>query len=244
MKKTIVFLTLVLVVSSVKAQSITASLVQVYTHTNAVVPVVNGSDDFENTSRTFSISYEHFLRHKRYSLFSTYSNYDGCTFVFFEPGGWIAGGGEALAVGFCQGVKLHRFDLGFSYLLTKEDKKFYLKPFLGAGLQLSRKTGVDFWRDGLPINGPNYFELEPMSAEPMNTSQIVPFLGFRTGFLFWKRLDISLGIQGIYAFNPYQKMYLNYQYKGTPQPKAEYESTGTGLFVSLGVGYHFAKLIK
>lgn len=103
------------------------------------------------------------------------------------------------------------------------------------------KTDIEFWNNGEPVNGPNYFELEPMSAEPMNTTQIVPSIGFRTGFVFWKRLDIGLGIQGVYAFKPYQKMYLKYQYKGVVQPMAEYESTGTGLFVTFGIGYRFAK---
>jgi hypothetical protein len=244
MKKIIILLPLVLLTSYGNAQSITASLVQVYTHTNAVVPVVNGGDDFENTSRTFALSYEHFFRNGKYSIFTSYSKYDGCTFIYFEPGGWIAGGGDALAKGFCHGAKLHRFDLGGSYLLTKKNKKFYFKPFAGVGLQLSRKTKWEFGIPGLPIDGPNYFELEPMEATPMNTSQIVPSLGFRTGFIFWKRLDLGLGVQGVYAFKPYQKMYLKYQYKGTVQPMAEYESTGTGLFVTLGIGYRFAKLIK
>ena len=43
-----------------------------------------------------------------------------------------------------------------------------------------------------PNEALNVFELEPMSAEPMNTTQIVPSLGFRTGFVFWKRLDVGL----------------------------------------------------
>lgn len=244
MRSIIILLTFSATVGHANAQSITVSLAQVYTHTNAVVPVVNGGDDFENTSRTFAISYEHYFRNSMYSLLASFIKYDGCTFIYFEPGGWVAGGGDALARGFCSGIDLHRFDLGLSYLLTRKNKKFYFKPFISAGLQLSRKTGVEFWRDGLPINGPNYFELEPMEAIPMNTTQIVPSLGFRTGFVFWKRLDLGLGVQGVYAFRPYQKMYLKYQYKGIPQPMAEYESTGTGLFVTLGIGYRFAKLIK
>jgi hypothetical protein len=244
MKNIFILLILALHVRCVDAQSVSISLVQVYTHTNAVIPVVNGRDDFENTSRTVSFAYEHFLKDKKYSILSSYMRFDGCTFIYFEPGGWIAGGGVSLAKGFCQGVKLHRVDFNFSYSLTKYDKKFYFKPFAGAGLQLSRTTGWEFGLPGLPINGPNYFELEPMSAEPINTTQIVPSLGFRTGFVFWKRLDFGLGVQGVYAFKPYQKMYLKYQYKGTIQPMAEYESTGTGLFVTLGIGYRFAKFIK
>jgi hypothetical protein len=245
MRKIIAILSYSLTLNSINAQSITTSFVQVYTHTKAVVPVVNGRDDFENTSRTFSFSYEQFFKNRKYSAIVSYVKFDGCTFVFFEPGGWIAGGGGSLAKGFCAGVDINRLDLGFSYQLTKSSKRLYFKPFIAAGLQFSHKTGVDFWRvDGLPINGPSYFELEPMNAEAMNTVQIVPSLGFRTGFVFWKRLDVGMTFQGVYAFKPYQKMSLKYQYKGVVQPTAEYESTGTGLFVAFGLGYRFAKLIK
>jgi hypothetical protein len=230
--------------SAMKGQSIAASYLRIYSKTTAVVPVINGRNGDQGTDNSFSFTYEHFIKNRKYSIVTSYSKFKGCTLIYFEPGGWIAGGGDAMAKGFCDGVKIHRFDLGFSYLLTKKTEKFYFKPFVGAGLQLSRKTGVDFWRDGLPINGPHYFELEPMRAKPMNTTQIVPSLGFRTGFVFWKRLDIGLGFQGVYAFKPYQKLYLKYQYKGVVQPMAEYESTGTGLFVTLGIGYRFAKWIK
>lgn len=245
MKKTVTLTFLFFCSFSVmKGQTITASYLQIYSKTTAVVPVINGGTGDQGTDNSFSLSYEQFIKNKKISISATYSKFNGCTLIHFEPGGWIAGGGDGLAKGFCHGVKIHRFDLGLSYLLTQKTKKFYLRPFVGAGLQLSRKTGVDFWRDGLPINGPSYFELEPMWAEWKNNTQIVPSLGFRTGFVFWKRLDIGLGFQGVYAFKPYQKLYLRYQYKGVEQPLAEYETTGTGLFVTLGVGYRFAKLIK
>ena len=244
MKKITLLLYLLLISSAVNGQSISVSYVQIYAKIKPVIPVVNGWNGPDATPPTVSFSYEHFIKHKKYSFVVAYMKFNGCTLIYFEPGGWVAGGGNALAKGFCHGVKLHRFDLAYSYLVTKKSKKFYFKPFVGAGLQLSRKTGWEFGLPGLPIDGPHYFELEPMSAEPMNTTQIVPSLGFRTGFVFWKRLDIGLGVQGVYAFKPYQKMYLKYQYKGEVQPMAEYESTGTGLFVTLGVGYRFAKLIK
>ena len=245
MIKSIPFYMLLLMVSGTAyGQSLTASFGPIFTKTNAVVPVVNGKEDFSNTDYSFSISYQHFLKNKKYALGAAYSQYDGCTFIVFEHGGWIAGGGIALAKGFCHGVKLYRFDLSTSCLLTQNGKKFYFKPFAAAGLQLSRTTGIEYWREALQVAGPNYFELEPVSAEPMNTAQVVPSLGFHTGFLFWRRLDLGLSVQGVYAFKPYQKMYLKYHYKGTPQPVAEYESTGTGLFVAFGIGYRLAKGIK
>ncbi len=244
MRKIVIILCLFLTTNFVIGQSISVSYVQIYAKTDAIVPVINGGNGPDVTLPTIGFSYEQFFKHKKYSLTASYMKFDGCTSIYFERGGWIAGGGIALSKGFCGGVDIKRFDLGFSYLLTKSNKKFYFKPVIGAGLQLSRTTGWEFGIPGLPIDGPNYFELEPMSAEPMNTTQIVPSLGFRTGFVFWKRLDIGLGVQGVYAFKPYQKMYLKYQYKGTPQPMAEYESTGTGLFVTLGIGYRFERLIR
>ena len=245
MKKLLSFWCLILSHFFASGQTVSLSSLRIISKSSAVVSVVNGATGSDGTDNSFSINYEHFLKNKKISIVSSYLNFKGCTLIYFESGGWIGRDGNAIsAYGFCGGVKVHRFDLGISYNVISLRKKFYLKPAFALGLQKSIKTGAEFWDDGEPINGPSYFELEPMSAEPMNTTQIVPSLGFRTGFVFWKRLDIGLGVQGVYAFKPYQKMYLKYQYKGELQPMAEYESTGTGLFVTLGVGYRFAKLIK
>lgn len=226
-------------------QSLTLSYLRILSASQAKIPVINGGRGSDGTDNSFCIGYEHFLKNKKLSVLASYLKFNGCTLIYFEPGGWIARDGRTVeAYGFCGGLKVHRFDLALAYNLLKSNKKIYFKPYVAAGIQITRKTGVDFWDDGEPINGPHYFELEPMEAIPMNTSQIVPSLGFRTGFVFWKRLELGLSVQGVYAFRPYQKMYLKYQYKGTVQPMAEYESTGTGLFVTLGVGYRFAKLIK
>jgi len=245
MKKIITLAYLFFTQSIINSQSLTASYLRIISTSTIVVPVVNGGKGSDGTDNSFSFSYEHFIKGKKYSVVSSYSKFNGCTLIYFEAGGWIGRGGTPIsASGFCGGVKVHRFDIGVSYNLLKKNRKFYFKPGIFLGLQKSNLTGWSFWDDGEPVNGPYYFELEPMRAVPMNTAQIVPSLGFRTGFVFWKRLDIGLGVQGVYAFKPYQKMYLKYQYKGEVQPMAEYESTGTGLFVTLGVGYRFAKLIK
>ena len=245
MLKILLFLLSMIISNSLLSQSLTASFGPIFTKTNANPPVINGKEDFENTDYMFAFSYEHFFKNKKYSLTGSYSKYDGCTFILFEEGGYIGGGGTILAKGYCGGVDINRYDLGVSYLLTKSNKKIYVKPFLGAALQVTCKTGWDYWSDdGLPVNGPDYFELEPISGEAKNTTQIVPTVGLRMGFVFWERIDFGLSVQGVYAFKPYQKMALKYHYKGVIQPTAEYESTGTGLFVTLGVGYRFAKLIK
>ncbi|MFN7830347.1 MAG: hypothetical protein ACK5Q2_00025 [Bacteroidota bacterium] len=245
MKKTVAVLCLFLASFRMNGQSVAVSCVQIYAETKSVVPVVNAGNGPDGTNPTIGFSYEHFFRYKKYSLMFSFMKFNGCTFIYFEKDGWIGRDGTPISgYGFCGGVQVHRFDVGASYNLLKKNRKLYFKPSIFLGLQKSKLTGVSFWDDGEPVNGPSYFELEPMSAEPKNTAQIVPSLGFRTGFVFWKRLDIGLGFQGVYAFKPYQKMYLKYQYKGVVQPMAEYESTGTGLFVTLGIGYRFATWIK
>jgi hypothetical protein len=224
-------------------QELMMSYGPVFTTTDQIIPIVNGGKGDANTDYLFSMSYEHFFVRRPFSLFASFGRFDGYTFMFFEEGGFISYGNEIVGTVF-SGVKVNRFDTGVIYNLFNRKKFFYLSPFVAMGVQISRKTGVEIYNDLTPVNGPNYFELEPMSAVPMNTTQIVPSAGFRTGLVFWKRLDIGLGIQGVYAYKPYQKMYLKYAYKGVEQPMAEYESTGTGLFVTVGVGYRFVKLMK
>lgn len=241
-KKTNVLLLCLAIFSTAYAQSIFVSFGPVFTSTKQVVPIVNGKKYYSNTDYMFAISYEHFLNN-HISLMGSFCKFDGYTFIFFEKGGFISYGNEIGGTGFT-GVKVSRSDIGITYRLTNVKKRFYLSPFVAMGMQISRKTGVEIYSTLISINGPNYFELEPISADPFNTIQVVPSLGFRTGFVLWKRFDIGLSFQGVYAFKPYQRMYLKYQYKGVVQPTGEFEATGTGLFVTLGVGYRFAKFIK
>jgi hypothetical protein len=238
------FLAITLTTNSLNGQTLVISSLRIFSRTKIIVPLINGDRRDQGTDNSTSFTYEHFFKQNKFSILCNYMKFKGCTMIYFGQGGVIAGGGELLSTGFCDGVIVKRADIGLSYLLTQKDKRWYFKPFAAAGLQWARETGVEFWSDGLPINGPKYFELEPMRAETMNTTQIVPSLGFRTGFVFWKRLDIGLGVQGVYAFKPYQKMYFKYQYEGVEQPQAEFETAGTGLFVSFGIGYRFHKLIR
>ena len=109
------------------SQSISASFGPIFTLSHALVPVVNGKDDFDNTDYTFSFSFEQYFKDKKYSLMVSYCNFNGCTFILFEEGGYISGGGVITATGFCAGVDIKRYDLGISYLLTKTNRKFYFK---------------------------------------------------------------------------------------------------------------------
>jgi hypothetical protein len=223
-------------------QEIMALYGPAYTLTRAAKPIVHGGNDFSNLGYIYYFSYEHFFQDKPFSLSASFSSYDGYTVIAFEKGGVIQDGTETVAAAY-SGTSINRVTIDVGYLLTKPGRRFYVKTFGGLGLQFSNPTGIGIFGENALANGPNYFEVAPKTAETFKTTQIVPILGFRTGFLFWKRLDVNVTFEGLYAYKVYQKEYIYYNYKGGSNQTGAYEATGTGLFVTLGIGYRFEKLI-
>ena len=228
-------------IASIYSQSIHIGFGPIFTKSKAIAPIINASEDFSNTAYVKSISYEHFIKSKKISLIGSYSNFCGYTYVNFQVGGYQDPWGNSFGGTGFAGVKIHRLDLLMGYNLMKS-KRYYLKPIGGLGLQVSRERGVGLLE--VPVNGPDYIQTEPMIADPYNTFQIVPTLGLKTGFVFWKHLDIGFQVQGVLGYKPYQKLTLKYKYKGVLQPDAIYASDGTGIYYTLTIGYRFAKFIK
>lgn len=223
------------------AQAVHVSFGPQYNHTRQAVRMVHSKDWFFNSDYTFMFTYEHFLRNKSISLFGSYYQFKGVSWIKFKEGEVLARDGFPItAVGF-SGVNISRYDIGLNYNLLPGKNKFYFKPLFSLGFQISKPTGVEIYNTLEPINGPDYFELEPITAESLNTSQLTPTLGFRTGFVFWKRLDLGLSVHGTYGFKAYQRKFFKYSYRGVPQETAIFEDTGTGMVVALGVGFRFVK---
>lgn len=107
-------------------------------------------------------------------------------------------------------------------------------------MQKSIPNGDEFYDVDQP-NGPDYIQTDPVITETFNTTQIVPSFGFKTGFVFWNRLDLGLDFRWVFGFKSFQDMYFEYSYKGVPQETAIFEATGTGLFTALSLGYRFKK---
>ncbi|MDO8367422.1 MAG: hypothetical protein Q7T20_11535 [Saprospiraceae bacterium] len=121
MRNLITSLIFVLTINIIDAQSITGSYLQIYSKPTAVTPVINAGKGPDGTDNSFSFSYEHFIKNKRYSIVSSYTRFNGCTLIYFEEGGWIGRGGTPISgYGFCGGVKVHRFDIGASSMVRKE----------------------------------------------------------------------------------------------------------------------------
>jgi len=243
MLKCIIFNIVLLVLScgNISAQTISIGGTAIYTLTRQKVKMINSKNDFQNTDDAISISYEHYLNSKQFSFFASYIKFKGYTFIKFREGSVIdISGVSVVGIGY-SGVDVSRYDLGMNYNLISNKRKFYLKPFIALGLQVAKMNDTQFWDIDRP-NGPEYFQIEDMEVDKLNTTQIVPSLGLKTGFIFWKRLDLGLSIHGIYGFKSYQNMYFHYSYKGNPQKTAVFEATGTGLFCSLNIGFRFVKL--
>lgn len=245
-KKRFQFLTSLAVLFSFNlaiGQAISVGIGPIFTHTNQKVKMVNSSDDFQNTDYQIAFSYEHFLKHKRVSLLSTFSYFDGVTLIKFREGS-VSGNGEGgytIGVGY-SGTIINRLDVGVAYNIFPKLRKFYLKPILMIGIQSSnRLDDVEIGSEYFEIYGPEYEQLEYITAEHFNTLQIVPVAGLKSGFVLWKRIDIGLTMQGVWGFKSYQNMYFKYAYKGVPQETAVFEAKGTGIYAAFSVGYRFVK---
>jgi hypothetical protein len=225
---------------SMSGQALHISYGPIFTKSKAISPIINANEDFSNTTAVKAISYEHFSK-KNISFIGTYNYFRGSTYINFAIGGYKDFGGSDIGGEGWYGTNIYRFDLLVAYKLTKL-KRYYFKPFGGIGLQASRSRGIGIFQN--LVNGPDYIGIEPTEAEPYNTFQITPTGGIKTGFVFWKRLDIGLQVQGVYGYKPYQKLTLKYKYKGIVQPNAIYASDGTGLFYTFSIGYRFARFIK
>lgn len=210
-----------------------------YTLTTQRVRMVNSKNYFDNTDGSFKFAYYHDILKDKFSISIAYTKFEGITFIAFEEGSVIQPDGAIiLAIGF-YGVDVNRFDIGINYKLISRGK-FYLEPSITLGLQQSIPIGIDFYDRFVP-NGPDYVQTGPINTETFNTTQIVPSFGFKTGFVFWNRLDLGLDFRWIFGFKSFQDMYFEYSYKGVPQKTAVFEATGTGLFTALSLGYRFKK---
>jgi len=224
-------------------QTIHIGATSIWTLTNQKVRMVNSTDDFSSNGLVGIFSYEQILKNQKLSLFATYFGFRGYTWIKYREGSVWDSGGVGFVVGDGHGgVDVRRYDIGVSYNLLNPKKKFYIKPYFALGLQTSKINGREFGANFFKANGPEYFELEPIRVESFNTTQLVPTVGLKTGFILWKRIDIDYTILATYGYKSYQNMYYKYAYKGVPQEEAIFQGKGTGMFFSLNIGYRIFKL--
>jgi hypothetical protein len=241
MKSLIYTFFLVISYTNVNCQTVSFGFGPIFTHTNQKVKMVHSEEDFQNTDYQLVIGYEHFLKNSKYSVFGSFSKFDGHTWIKFREGSVIAPDGfPTLGVGY-SGTSLFRLDFGAAYNLFSSKYSFYLKPLIFIGIQKSTRKDIEIYSEIFEIYGPEYVQNELVSAEQFNSTQIVPSIGFKTGAVLWKRIELGLIVQGVLGFKSYQNMYFAYSYRGVPQKTAVFEANGTGIYTAFSVGYKFVK---
>lgn len=222
------------------AQTLGVGFCAVFTHTRQKVRMINSKDDFQNTAYAFNLSYEQILN-KKSSLQLSYLSYPGDIWMKFREGSIIRYDNQAtLGIGF-NGATVSNITTNYLYNIIPRSSRCYLKPFLGLTYQFTKPNNWGFY-DIEPPHGPDYVQTAPMRTEAFRTFHVLPSLGVNMGFVFWKRLELGLDIQGVYGFKPIQRLYFTYSYKGVPQGTAIFETTGTGIFSTIKVGYRLVKL--
>ena len=231
---------------SINAQKLHTAYGPNYTLSKMKVPLVNGKDWLDNTDFSFKFSLElplKITKIKTTSIAFNYTQYDGATNIPFERGSVLDPAGfPIIGVGFV-GINAHNFTTSLKWDVFQPSSKYFISPYAGFGIQISKWNGWEYW-DTNNIIGPDYVQTSPIQVESLNTIQPIPTIGLKSGIVFWKRLELGLDVQGVYAFKSYQNMYLDYEYLGEPQPTAVYETTGTGVFTAIFLGYRIKKLSR
>ena len=222
------------------SQTLSVGFGPVFTHSNQRVKMVESKEDFMNTAYQWSISYEHPIPSSKFIATASAARFEGATMIKFSEGSVISSHGYPLIGAGFFGVDVTRVDLQLGYNVLGKSPSFYFKPKAGIGIQVSKDRGWDILSLE-PINGPDYVQLADIRAEVFNTVQVVPVVGFKTGFLLWRRVDLGVNVQGVWGFKSYTDLYFDYAYRGEVQETAVFEATGTGIFTALHLGYRFGK---
>ncbi len=201
-------------------------------HPKAKGKVAGGNDDW-----VWQVKYEHHIQ-KNWMLYASYSQYPISTwFNFYKEN-------EGGSFGW-NGTNVKRIDFGIVYKIFP-NSKFVLNPNIGLARQKSIPDG-----DGCICNDisegikPDDFELlRDIEADASANTQIVPVIGLKFGYAFWRRLELTMDVQQVFGFKTIQELRMAYTYKGVVQPEAISYSDGTGRFWVLSLGYRFGKLYK
>ena len=181
MKNYILTLSLLFLFSVTNGQGLYIGYGPIYTLSKAISPIRNAKENFENSAFVSTFTYEHFLKNKKVSVIAKYCFYSNSTTINYESGGLLDDFGNVVGADGWGGTNIYRLDLMMGYNLLNL-RRFYIKPFGGIGLQLSRNNDIGIFE--IPVNGPYYVQTEPMIADAFNTFQVVPTAGIRAGFLF------------------------------------------------------------
>lgn len=232
MKKSTLILVILLkicVANICNAQTIFAGWGPIHAHTRQTEKLVNSRDAFFYDYTQQPIGFEY--RYKAFSGMFSISKFSVSTLMRIRSTHYDGYAGS----------KITRYDLALSYNLLYKSKRFFIKPMIGAGLQVARHY-YDIWGELVNIHGPDYFQTQYPTSEGWDNTQIVPLIGARLGVKFLRRMEFGLNMQGVFGFKSFEKLTLVYTYRNDPTIRtAKFESNGTGLYSCLFLGVNLKK---
>ncbi len=195
-------------------------------YSKTISPILNQDGRFADNRQYIGIKYDHWSMNKRLLIGVFYFKFRGSTgFQVIEP---YFGYGNI-------NTTLNRFGAFAGWNLLSSKSNFTISPFATIIFQNAFTTSPSGEVGPidpiyLPYQGTRYIEA-------LGGNQIVLGPGFDIGWNpFWK-IFINIKMHYAFAFKPYQRYIVEYSYNGVQQPDGVWETDGTGMFYSLGLGF-------
>lgn len=195
-------------------------------YSTTVSPIINQGKKWLNNPQYIGLKYDHWLLDKKLLLSGFFYRFDGNTgFEVTEP---FFGYGSTRTV-------IYRYGSLIGWNLLTGNSSFTITPTAAIIFQNAVGTApsgpngpID--QDYLPFEGTRYTEVLP-------GAQIVIGPGIDLGWNPFWRILLNFKFYYAFAFKPYQRYIVEYSYNGIPQPDGVWESRGTGMFLSVGLGF-------
>jgi hypothetical protein len=195
-------------------------------YSSTVSPILHQEGRYPDNAQYIGLKYDQWAMNKKLLIGGFFFRFNGSAgFLVSEP---YFGYGNV-------STTIYRFGGFAGWNLLASKSRFTMTPFVTLIFQNASIKSPS--REIGPID-PLYLPFEGTRfTEVLGGNQIVLGPGFDVSWNpFWKIL-INIKMCYSFAFKPYQRYIVEYTYNGVPQPDGVWESDGTGMFYSLGLGF-------
>jgi hypothetical protein len=225
------------VLGKLSSQSIEVYSGLLFSHSNKIGNSIIGEDDFSHSDFPITFTLNLDLKRHNYYPYISFTKYKGKTLALLNSEFILDSYGNSIeAIGY-NGVNVYKVDCGMKVPLLNYKNFIALEGLIAIGFQKSIKNGFDFYE--IDINGKDYFAVNPIMANAYSNFQIVPSIGFHSKININKSFYFNLIANGSYGFKKIQEIYFEYSFKGSESQRTIIESSGSGIYFGIGLGYKF-----
>ena len=202
-----------------------------YTYkSNIEAPIVNGyQPSLETPVFTFSIE----KQIKRMNFKVGYLTFEGWTNFKVKSPVWTGNGFNATA------LERYFFDIGFSFLNL--EKGANIIPYFGIISESSRSLAPKYVGTVLEEGfDPDYEGF--ITVESFGRTQLIPSVGIDFNLQLPLYFTASFNVHYSFGRERFQEQVFVYSYQGEPQPDGIVYEDGTGLFMSVLIGFNLSKI--